>query len=632
MRKNLSKKTLSAFLAIVMTLATMAGMFTFAAGAETTANGVTSADVSWYTDTPTQNEIFLAEDTDDDGIADTYTITTANQLAGFASILFTTATTENTELFKGKTIKLGNDIDLNPGWDASTKTAPTTAITDNPYTWPECSLANNKYVFFGGIFDGQGHSISGVYKKYSRNNFGMFATVSGEATIKNLIIENSYFDANTGMNNVGGLFGYNKGVANIYNVGVSENVYCAINRSSFGFFVGLNSKTVNIRNSIFLGELDVINSKTYAMSSASGFVGYVNASTNNNLINCIFAGDIVESGDDKAPYDCCLCSNYFVAKTKDLSSLILTNCYYIPDGDVKYSEVTYTEIKDITRLIDLTGLTAVTTDEKITSYVDASENTVYNLDYSTSKKIIWKNSENKKLYEVVYKEVALTNVSYIVNASGYRPFIVTSKEYSELNGMNSISIGNLTGIAAQTLLNSMTYTDTTTSTTYNMNAWVATTTGTPELRADVTASATAAPKGAKISDGATTDFGWYGFQYGTGENSDSLRLLGTVKAEARNKYDSIGFKAVAYFVDHAGNKVQTNSVTYTTVYESVAADGTPIKEDGSYFFAQTVKNLPDTQGNIVFEITTYAMQGSTEIIGDTYRIVYDCLQHDWIYN
>ena len=37
MRKNLSKKTLSAFLAIVMTLATMAGMFTFSAGAETTA-------------------------------------------------------------------------------------------------------------------------------------------------------------------------------------------------------------------------------------------------------------------------------------------------------------------------------------------------------------------------------------------------------------------------------------------------------------------------------------------------------------------------------------------------------------------------------------------------------------------
>lgn len=34
MRKNLSKKTLSAFLAIVMTLATMAGMFTFSAGAD----------------------------------------------------------------------------------------------------------------------------------------------------------------------------------------------------------------------------------------------------------------------------------------------------------------------------------------------------------------------------------------------------------------------------------------------------------------------------------------------------------------------------------------------------------------------------------------------------------------------
>ena len=38
MRKNLSKKTLSAFLAIVMTFAAMAGMFTVSAGAADLSN------------------------------------------------------------------------------------------------------------------------------------------------------------------------------------------------------------------------------------------------------------------------------------------------------------------------------------------------------------------------------------------------------------------------------------------------------------------------------------------------------------------------------------------------------------------------------------------------------------------
>ena len=184
--------------------------------------------------------------------------------------------------------------------------------------------------------------------------------------------------------------------------------------------------------------------------------------------------------------------------------------------------------------------------------------------------------------------------------------------YSDLNGVTSITADALKGIGAQQYIN-------------GMKLVVATTTGAPALRSAVTASATAAPTGAKISDGTATDFGWKGFQMGVGENAGSIRMLGTVNSDALAKYDSIGFKAVAYFVDDAGKKVQTNNATFTCVYTSVEDTEGTITEDGKCFFAQTVKGIPTNAGDVVFEITTYAMQGETEFIGDTYRIVYDCL-------
>ena len=509
MRKNLSKKTLSAFLAIVMTLATMAGMFTFSAGAET---GETVTD--W-----TANEIHLK---------------TAEDLTAFIAKI----SVASASVFTNQTIILDNDIDLNPGWTASTfktngSAAPTNILSN---------VGSSSKGYFAGTIDGQGYSISGIYTQL-QTNCGIFGQVkNAEATIKNLIIKNSTFYDKGAQHNSALIGKVNNGTATFDNVKVCDDVYLCDNRDYAGFFVGQNVGTVNISNSIFEGNLETYHGggSSYCVYSIGAFVGEQDANSTATITNCIFAGDISFRNISSA-------SSYIIGYRANVAdTAILTNCYYIADPDVKYATVTFE-----------------------------------------------KNANDK--YEA-------------------EP---TGTAYSDLTGVSAITKNQITGIAAQTLLNSMT------SNTYNMNAWVATTTGTPELRADVTASAT--DNGKKISDGETDDFGWHGFQKKTGENSDSLRLLGTVKEDALSKYDSIGFKAVAYFVDHAGNKVQTNSVTYTTVYESVAADGTPIEEDGSYFFAQTVKGIPQNAGDVIFEITTYAMQGSTEIIGDTYRIVYDCL-------
>ena len=506
MRKNLSKKTLSAFLAIVMTLATMAGMFTFSAGAET---------VSTVTDW-TAKEIYLK---------------TAQDFIDFTARI--DAASDN--VFSGQTIYLNNDIDLNPKWTAS-------GYSEGHPTAPSVTLSKigaSAQGYFAGSFDGSGYTLSGIYAQLD-TNCGIFGQVKAGSTvnIQNLVIKNSYF-YDAGANQEGALLGVVAGTANISNVFVDNDVYVAQNRGNFGFMVGQVNGTVSVSNSFFAGTLTTFHGGgSTVVEGISGFVGYVSG-TSTTITNCVFVGDIEFKKLGSA-------SSYMTARTNNVASkATISNCYYIPDTDVDYSYVKWT---------------AQSTSPKYPA----------DLDYTSTTK------------------------------------------YSDLNGVTAITEDALRGIGAQQYIN-------------GMELLVATTTGTPELRADVTASATAAPKGAKISDGATTDFGWYGFQYGTGENSDSLRLLGTVKADALGKYDSIGFKAVAYFVDHAGNKVQTNSVTYTTVYDSVAADGTPITEDGAYFFAQTVKNIPDTQGNIIFEITTYAMQGSTEIIGDTYRIVYDCL-------
>ena len=74
---------------------------------------------------------------------------------------------------------------------------------------------------YEGTFDGQGHTISGLYFDNSElNNVGLFGSNSG--TIKNVGVVNSYF---YGSDFVGGVCGYNEGtITGCYNTGeVSGN-------------------------------------------------------------------------------------------------------------------------------------------------------------------------------------------------------------------------------------------------------------------------------------------------------------------------------------------------------------------------------------------------------------------------
>ena len=107
--------------------------------------------------------------------------------------------------YKGAKILLTADIDLNPGWDASTKTQPT-----NVYSYLE---------HLRGEFDGQGHTIRGLYmdgRKTDSKDAVFVRSSQYGLTMRNFKIENTYFTAETGY---AGLVEYTRGKV------VLENIY-----------------------------------------------------------------------------------------------------------------------------------------------------------------------------------------------------------------------------------------------------------------------------------------------------------------------------------------------------------------------------------------------------------------------
>ena len=83
-------------------------------------------------------------------------------------------------------------------------------------TWTPIGGVNKQY---GGTFDGNGHTISGLYVNTSQNYAGLFGYVN-EAKIKNIGVINSYI---LGSKSVGGICGYGYGstsISNCYYTGV----------------------------------------------------------------------------------------------------------------------------------------------------------------------------------------------------------------------------------------------------------------------------------------------------------------------------------------------------------------------------------------------------------------------------
>ena len=119
-----------------------------------------TTDITWY-----------------DANKNEFEISTAAQLAGLAQLA---NDEEDPQYFADKTIKLMADIKLN---DDDVPAIPDeNADTDRPNEWMPI-------VEFDGTFDGNGHTISGLYVTEDAVECGLFAFAADSSTIQNLIVK-----------------------------------------------------------------------------------------------------------------------------------------------------------------------------------------------------------------------------------------------------------------------------------------------------------------------------------------------------------------------------------------------------------------------------------------------------------
>lgn len=86
----------------------------------------------------------------------------------------------------GKFYKLTGDIYLNNTSDSAWK-------DNNPREW--YTYASNGSKYFQGSFDGDGHTVSGIYYKGSERIVGLIPAAKGSVTVKNLHVADSYIES-----------------------------------------------------------------------------------------------------------------------------------------------------------------------------------------------------------------------------------------------------------------------------------------------------------------------------------------------------------------------------------------------------------------------------------------------------
>ena len=212
----------------------------------------------------------------------TYTLTTADQFMGINQLRKDSA---GAITFEGVTIKLGADIIINEGTldEIKARGSENYAI-----------IATNSTYEFRGIFDGQGHSISGAYMSSSNSYRSIFCGVGGNAQIKNFILENSYFAASA-KPYFGTIIGrINDASANVSltNITIADSVLVEQGTSAannIGGFVGaIQQGKLTLNNCHFNGTVNFPDSEHIA-----GFVGQAAGGTTVVFNNCHGTGKVI---------------------------------------------------------------------------------------------------------------------------------------------------------------------------------------------------------------------------------------------------------------------------------------------------------------------------------------------------
>ena len=195
--------------------------------------------------------------------------------------------------------------------------------TVNEGTFKEWTPIGNSYNgSYTGIFEGQNHTISGLYfKQENTEEVGFFGYNRGK--ISNVGILDSYF---CGFSQVGGVCGYNSStITNCYNKGVVDGTADAA--GSFGGVCGCNLgiltncyNTGIVKGQLFVGGVSGNNGKMITNCYNTGivkgheWVGGVSGENSGTIINCNNEGKV--SGTE-----------YYVGGVSGENKKTITNCY-----------------------------------------------------------------------------------------------------------------------------------------------------------------------------------------------------------------------------------------------------------------------------------------------------------------
>ena len=142
---------------------------------------------------------------------------------------------------------------------------------------------------FTGVFDGQGHTITGLYINNSSMDYvGLFGSTSNTAVIKDLTI----IDANiTGHNYVGVIAGYNSGAitgCRLNKAEVHANAYA-------GAVVGKNGESYERPKS--LRDCQAVGIVVRGSNSLGGLAGYNSGWYENPIRSCHVQGEVIGTGE-----------------------------------------------------------------------------------------------------------------------------------------------------------------------------------------------------------------------------------------------------------------------------------------------------------------------------------------------
>ena len=261
-------------------------------------------DTSWYTGDQTE-----------------YVLTTADQLAGIP-ILRDESKGEIT--FEGVTIKLGRDMVLNEG------TLEEIMLRDaGNYAWKRL---NSAYLF-KGTFDGQGHTIYGLYMTLANHGVaGMFGGVGGNAVIKDFTLENTCIRGTTeDKDTMGTLVSRVSGDgSNVTIANVTVNAALVENNGSMDYVGGLIGRvdemlhiTLTVEDCTFNGKIQfsegdgiggiigrvynrnaniilkncAVNADLTAEDYCGGMIGYVGDNAIVNTEGCTYNGTMTSGGN-----------------------------------------------------------------------------------------------------------------------------------------------------------------------------------------------------------------------------------------------------------------------------------------------------------------------------------------------